>query len=84
MKILRSLIDPGASLLMIPAGAMAQTPLLPPPGAPRPLLPPPGMPTPVKKQKPKESAKPKPPAAAKKPAPAERRSPPRHLRRRRP
>ncbi len=64
MKILRAL-SILASLLMLPANGMAQTPLLPPPGMPKPLLPPPGMPTPVKKEKPK----PKPPAAAKKAAP---------------
>ena len=75
MKILRALsistIFPAvfltiflAGLLMLPASAMAQTQLLPPPGAPKPLLPPPGMPAPVKKEKPK----PKPPVAAKKPA----------------
>ncbi|HYI28478.1 MAG TPA: hypothetical protein VD863_11580, partial [Bradyrhizobium sp.] len=72
MKILRALSIPTiflASLLMIPAGGMAQTQLLPPPGAPKPLLPPPGMPTPVAPAK-KEKQKPKPPAAAKKPAPA--------------
>ncbi|MDP1881544.1 MAG: HcpA family protein, partial [Bradyrhizobium sp.] len=58
MKILRPLTIV-ASLLMIPASGMAQTQLLPPPGAPKPLLPPPGMPTPVKKEKPKPKPPPK-------------------------
>ncbi|MDO9061989.1 MAG: HcpA family protein, partial [Bradyrhizobium sp.] len=70
MKILRPLSILTiflAGLLMLPASAMAQTQLLPPPGAPRPLLPPPGMPKPVA---PAKKEKPKPPVAAKKAAPA--------------